>query len=165
MFRDSPKSSRIVPPAAALAIVGFLVPLIADITPGGSASSQDSQSQQVFVTVCERCHPVERITAMRRKRSQWEETITSMITARGAQISDGDFDTILTYLTREYGRVDINRAPAEDIVEVLAITDEMAGAILAYRKQHGPFDDFEALLKVPEIDRSALEKKRDAISF
>jgi competence ComEA-like helix-hairpin-helix protein len=45
------------------------------------------------------------------------------------------------------------------------MTDELAGAIVAYRKQHGPFEDFEALLKVPGLNRDALEKKRDAITF
>ena len=131
----------------------------------GSRPAQESKSQQVFATVCGRCHPVERITAVRRTRKQWEETIDSMITARGAQISDEEFDIILSYLTKEYGRVDINRAPADEIVEVVRIADEMAASIVAYRKQHGPFEDFDALLKVPGIDREALEKHRDAISF
>ena len=128
-------------------------------------TAQDGKAEQVFVTVCGRCHPVERITAVRRTRSQWEEAITTMITARGAAVTDEEFDTILTYLTKEYGRVDVNRAAADSIAEVLAITDELAGAIVAYRKQHGPFEDFEALLKVPGLNRDALEKKRDAITF
>ena len=127
--------------------------------------TQDAKSQQVFAAVCGKCHPVERVTAMRRSRSQWEETITSMITARGAQISDEDFDTVLTYLSKEHGRVDVNRAEAEDIAEVLGVTEEMAAAIVAYRKQHGPFENFETLLKVPGIDRDAVDKKRDAITF
>ena len=127
--------------------------------------TQDARSQQVFATVCGKCHPVERVTAMRRSRSQWEETITSMITARGAQVSDEDFDTVLTYLSREYGRVDINRAEPDDIVEVLGLTEQMASSIVAHRKQHGPFENFEALVKVPGVDRDALEKKRDAITF
>jgi competence ComEA-like helix-hairpin-helix protein len=101
----------------------------------------------------------------RRSRSQWEETITTMITARGAQISDDDFDTVLTYLTRVYGRVDINRATADDITEVLSIPEAMAGTIVAYRSEHGRFEDFEALAKVPGIDRTALEKRREAIAF
>jgi competence ComEA-like helix-hairpin-helix protein len=130
-----------------------------------TSTAQDAKAEQMFVTVCGRCHPVERITATRRTRGQWEETITMMITARGAAVTDEEFDTILTYLTKEYGRVDVNRADADSIAEVLAMTDESAAAVVAYRKQHGPFEDFEALLKVPGLNRDALEKKRDAISF
>ena len=82
-----------------------------------------------------------------------------------AQVSDEDFDTVLTYLSREYGRVDINRAEPDDIVEVLGLTEQIASSIVAHRKQHGPFENFEALVKVPGVDRDALEKKRDAITF
>ena len=158
--------SRLVQPVSIGLIAGALFPLLSSSPAHGAAGRrQDAKGQQVFTTVCSRCHPVERITALRRTRSQWEETITNMITARGAQVPDEDFDTILTYLTREYGRVDINRGQSDDIVEVLGLGTEMADAIVAYRKEHGPFADFEALLKVPRIDRDALEKKRDAISF
>jgi competence ComEA-like helix-hairpin-helix protein len=131
----------------------------------GTQDQSDDAGSQTFTTVCGRCHPIERVTVNRRSRSQWEETITTMITARGAQISDEDFDTVLTYLTRVYGRVDINRAAADDITEVLAIPESMAGAIVAYRSEHGRFEDFEALAKVPGIDRAALEKRREAIAF
>lgn len=127
--------------------------------------AQDSRAAQTFTAVCSRCHPLERVTTMRRTRSQWEETITTMITARGAQVSDDDFTTILDYLVKEYGRVDINRAQQEDIVEVLAVTDNAASAIVAYRKEHGKFADFDALAKVPGIDREQLEKRREAIVF
>lgn len=129
------------------------------------AQEADGKDEQVFVTVCSRCHPIERVTAMRRTRSQWEETISSMITTRAAQISDEDFDTILNYLAREYGRVDVNRAPAADMVEVLDIPDAMAAAIVSYRREHGRFEDFDALVKVPGVDREKLERKRDAITF
>lgn len=132
---------------------------------GPREPGQDDKSQQIFGTVCGKCHPIERVTAMRRTRSQWEETIDAMITTRGAQITDEEYETILPYLTREFGRVDINRAIADEIVEVLGISEELAAAIVAHRKQHGPFENFEALTKVPGIDREALEKKRDAITF
>lgn len=130
-----------------------------------AAPAEDTKAHQTFTAGCIRCHPIDRIAAIRRTRGQWEEVITTMITARGAQVSDEDFDVILTYLTKHYGRVDINRARADDVVEVLAIPDKMAAAIVAYRKEHGPFEDFAALVKVPGVDREALEKRREAISF
>jgi competence ComEA-like helix-hairpin-helix protein len=154
--------------------VSWIVPAVAVVLLAGAggqaressaSQDQDQHSAQVFATVCSRCHPLERATVMRRTRSQWEEVITTMITARGAQISDEDFDTILDYLSREYGRVYINRAPADDIVEALGISNTMASTIVGYRKDHGPYQDFEALTKVPGVDPSALENKRDAIVF
>ncbi|MGB2715448.1 MAG: helix-hairpin-helix domain-containing protein [Vicinamibacterales bacterium] len=119
----------------------------------------------VFANVCGKCHPKERAVVTRRTRSQWEEVITTMITTRNAQISDEDFDTVLGYLTREYGRVNINRAPAPDIVEVLHVPEKVGETIVQYRKEHGPFEDFDGLVKVPGIDRDKLESRRDAILF
>jgi competence ComEA-like helix-hairpin-helix protein len=143
--------------------------VLADTSPAPEAArtrqDADEKSKQVFTTNCARCHPIDRVTAMRRSRPQWEEAITTMITARGAQVSDDDFDIILDYLVKEYGRVDVNRASAEDLVEVLNISEKLAAAIVAYRKEHGRFEDFDALAKVPGIDREQLETKRDAITF
>ena len=119
----------------------------------------------VFTNVCIKCHPKERVTVMRRTRPQWEEVINTMITVRGAQISDDDFDTVLGFLARQYGRVNVNRAPAGDMVEVLHISESIAGGIVSYRREHGPFEDFDALAKVPGVDREKLEKQRDAILF
>jgi competence ComEA-like helix-hairpin-helix protein len=149
---------------AAGAIVASLV--VFTVKAEGPARQQaDSKSQQMFATVCGRCHPLERVTASRRSRPQWEEVISTMISARNAQISDEEFEVVLDYLVKEHGRVDVNRAAAADIEEVLEVPETVAVAIVAYRKEHGRFEDFDALAKVPGIDRDRLEKKRDAITF
>jgi len=127
--------------------------------------SAEDKSKGVFLQVCGRCHPIERVTAMRRTRPQWEEAIEAMINTRGAKVSDEEYDTVLGYLVREHGRVDINRARATDIVEVLGIEAAVGNTIVEYRREHGPYEDFEALVKVPGINREQLEKKRDAITF
>jgi competence ComEA-like helix-hairpin-helix protein len=125
----------------------------------------DDPAAKVFANVCGKCHPKERAVVQRRTRTQWEEVITTMITARNAQISDEDFDTVLGYLAREYGRVNVNRAPAPDLVEVLHIPDKVGETIVEYRKEHGPFEDFDGLVKVPGVEREKLEPLRDAILF
>src|SRR5262245_7294235 len=134
----------------------------------GHAQAQDPSSDKdapTFQRVCSNCHPITRVTASRRAKKQWEEVIETMITSRGAKVSDEDFDTILGYLARNYGRVNVNQAPADELSEVLAVPDTVAGAIVSYRSEHGTFADFEALAKVPGIDKDALEKKREAIAF
>jgi competence ComEA-like helix-hairpin-helix protein len=147
------------------AILASLIGLTAGAESPQSGNQTDSKSQQVFATVCGRCHPLERVVASRRSRSQWEEVISTMISARNAQVSDEEFDIVLNYLVKEHGRVDVNRAPAADLEEVLDVPEKVAAAIVAHRKEHGRFEDFDALAKVPGIDREQLEKKRDAITF
>jgi competence ComEA-like helix-hairpin-helix protein len=147
------------------AIVASAIGLTVSAESPSPGRQADSKSQQVFATVCGRCHPLERVTAARRSRSQWEEVISTMISARNAQVSDEEFDIVLNYLVKAHGRVDVNRAAAADLEEVLEVPEKVAAAIVAYRKEHGRFEDFDALAKVPGVDREQLEKKRDAISF
>ena len=128
-------------------------------------SPEDIKAEETFTRTCIKCHTADRVVGSRRTRSQWEEVITTMQTARGAVITDEEFETVLSYLVKEHGRVNINRATTDDIVEVLGVPAAAAETIVKYRKEHGSFEDFDALAKVPGMDLEKLEKKRDAISF
>ena len=77
--------------------------------------AQTDKSAQVFTAVCIKCHPKERVLAMGRTRSQWEEVINQMIHTRGAQISAEDFDTVLNYLTRNYSPEKVNAMPPAQV--------------------------------------------------
>ena len=158
----------------ALMLAGFvsapLVPAMAigfhqDPQKAEARSPEDIKGEETFTRNCVKCHPVDRIAGSRRTRTQWEEVMTTMTTARGAVISDEDWDVIQTYLVRHYGRVNVNRATADDLAEVLGVTPETANAIVAYRKQNGEFVDYDAFAKVPGLDLEKLERLRDAISF
>ena len=128
-------------------------------------SPEDVKAEETFTRNCVKCHPVDRIAGSRRTRTQWEEVMTTMQTARGAVIADEEWDVILDYLVKQHGRVNVNRATADDLVEVLGLTSESADTIVKYRREHGNFEDFDAFAKVPGLDLGKLEKKRDAISF
>jgi competence ComEA-like helix-hairpin-helix protein len=128
-------------------------------------SPEEVKAEESFTRTCIKCHPVDRIAGSRRTRSQWEEVMTTMQTARGAVIADEDWDVIQSYLVKHYGRVNVNRATVNDLVEVLGVTPETATAIVAYRKEHGEFIDYDAFAKVPGLDLEKLDKLRDAISF
>ena len=128
-------------------------------------SPEDIKAEEAFTRNCVKCHPVDRIAGSRRTRTQWEEVMTTMQTARGAVITDEDWDVIQNYLVKHYGRVNVNRATVNDLVEVLGVTPETADAIVKYRKEHGNFADYEAFAKVPGLDLEKMEKLRDAMSF
>ena len=84
---------------------------------------------------------------------------------RGAQVSDEDFEVVMDYLLRHYGRINVNKAEAEDLAIVVGVSKKDAEAIVRYRQAQGDFPDFDALAKVPEIDLEKLSKGRDAITF
>jgi competence ComEA-like helix-hairpin-helix protein len=144
-------------------VIGIAV--VAAALARGSAQEKNDKAEKTFTTVCTRCHPAEKVLAARRTPLQWEEVITTMKTTRGAPITDEEFDVVYEYLVREHGRVEVNRAPAEDLAAVLEIPEQAAETIVSYRKEHGAFKDLDALLKVPGLDAAQLKKKKEAIAF
>jgi competence ComEA-like helix-hairpin-helix protein len=124
----------------------------------------ESAQTKVYVRVCAHCHSLDRIETRHRTKSEWSATIEQMLDD-GAEMTDEEYETILDVLIRNFGAVSINRAAAEDLVTVLAISSKDAGAIVVYRTAHGNFADFEALKKVPDVDVSGLETRKDAIRY
>ncbi len=148
---------------AALALGAVLV---VGVTGSLAAGRQepDDQAAVAFKRVCATCHDAERILSTRRTRTQWEEVIDKMI-ERGAAGTDEDFTAAEQYLLRVSGRVNVNRALSNDIIDVLGLSQKDADAILEYRKSNGEFKDFDELCKVPGIDLEKLKQGRDAVSF
>jgi len=128
------------------------------------ADSQEAPERALYVRVCSGCHDLERTESLRRNESEWRGTIYEMIDD-GAEATDAEYQTILDFLVSNYGAVAVNRAPAEDLVTVLAISKEDGDAIVAYRTTHGDFDDFDELTKVPGIDVDKLEERRASLRF
>jgi competence ComEA-like helix-hairpin-helix protein len=168
----SSNASRI-PRTAGLLFAGFAL-FLTTVSLAGAAQEpqkpetktpEDVKAEEAFTRTCIKCHPVDRIAGSRRTRSQWEEVMTTMQTARGAVIADEDWDVIQAYLVKHYGRVNVNRATVNDLVEVLGVTPDTAKAVVEYRKGHGDFIDYDAFAKVPGLDLEKLDKLRDAISF
>ncbi len=127
-------------------------------------AAQTENQQAVLQKVCGTCHALDRVTASRRSRAQWEETTDKMITA-GAKATDEEFTAVINYLVSRYGRVNVNTAPAGEIAEALGLSDKEADAVVKQRQDKGKFEDFEALSKTPGVAVQKLEKSRDAISF
>ena len=117
-----------------------------------------------FQEICGRCHTPDRITGTRKSGLEWQETIDKMI-LKGAQVGDSDYDVILAFLVRNFDRVDINWVESGELVVALGLTPEEAEKIVAYRKEHGDFKDFESLAKVPGVDLTKLEAKKSTIKF
>jgi competence protein ComEA len=61
------------------------------------------------------------------------------------------------------GRVNINRASADELDNLPGIGPATARAILAYREQHGRFQKIEDLMQVPGIKESRFSSLKDLI--
>lgn len=132
--------------------------------PSSAAQEAEDPAAGVFVQTCVKCHDAARITAVRRTSTEWEEVINKMI-ERGATGTEKDFDDVHGYLVRNFGKLFINVAAPDEITTILHLSEKDAQGIVAYRKANGPFADFEAVRKVPDIDLKKLDEHKDAIAF
>ncbi|MBC2669012.1 hypothetical protein ACFOON_08570 [Novosphingobium piscinae] len=58
--------------------------------------------REVTATACGACHAPSLITGKRLDSEAWAQLVDQMI-SRGAPVEDKDYDTIVDYLTRNYG--------------------------------------------------------------
>jgi hypothetical protein len=166
--RERRAAGRLLTAAAGLVLVSAIgLRAQAPQPPAGAAAPltlATGPGMQEFQTTCVMCHAPDRIVGARRTRIEWEEIMDKMV-SKGAQITDANWTVIEDYLLRNYGKANVNRAPKDDLVLVLGLTPADADRLLAYRKEHGPLADFDALLAVPGIDAKALEAHRAAAAF
>lgn len=135
-------------------------------------ATTEAQAEEAFAILgeettektCITCHPWENITTKRRTLREWGDVVINM-TQRGAQGTDKQFTIVTKFLTRYYGVVDVNTAPAEEISAVLGLSARDATAIVEHRKTHGKFTDAATLAKVQGIDRTKLEEQPEALRF
>jgi len=58
---------------------------------------------------CSDCHGLDTVAASRYSQEQWAAELDDMI-AKGAKVSDSEFETMLQYLVKHFGR---NASPAK----------------------------------------------------
>jgi competence protein ComEA len=62
------------------------------------------------------------------------------------------------------GKININTASVEEIAKLERIGPSYAERIVQYRKEHGPFEKLEDLMKVKGIGPKTFEVNKDKIS-
>lgn len=86
--------------------------------------------------------------------------------------ADGDYTVTtqrrapqaVTPAPRERAPVDINTAGADELETLSGIGPALAGRIVDYREEHGPFQSVEELLEVSGIGETTLEKLRGEVT-
>jgi competence ComEA-like helix-hairpin-helix protein len=133
-----------------------------------AAQAQDlpaGQGKEVADRVCGGCHEPSVVTKYRNSKDDWQ-SIAEDMKARGADGSEDDFKTIVTYLTRFFGpEVNVNKAAANEIETQLELTSSEAEAIVKYRQEKGSFKIFADLKHVPGLDVKKIEPIQQRIVF
>ena len=63
----------------------------------------DGAGKDLVLRVCTQCHDAVRIVSRKQTKEEWNGTVDKMA-ARGARASDEEFETIVTYLTKYFGK-------------------------------------------------------------
>jgi competence protein ComEA len=121
------------------------------------------EGREIVQRACIDCHPADLIMANLWTRPEWERLVEEMI-ARGAPATPDEQPTIVAYLFSNFGRVNANRAPQDDLAAVLRLTADEAKAIVDHRA-NGEFTSLEDLKKVPGVDSTKLEARKAHITY
>jgi competence ComEA-like helix-hairpin-helix protein len=153
-----------MPPAGRTFLIAFALAAIAH----AQSALPEAPAKKIVEKVCSACHDTGTATGERHTKAGWNAVIDAMAN-RGARATDQEFDAIAEYLTKYFGPVNVNQATAEEIAKALNIDPKQADAIVKYRTENGEFKDLDALKdalkKVPGIDASVIEDRKDRIVF
>lgn len=97
------------------------------------------------------------------------DSIDALIRAAGGTLPNADLDRINLYIpysgeVEERQKVDLNRAEAWLLQALPGIGKVRAEAIIAYRQQHGPFQNINELTKVEGIGVTIYQQIKDLVT-
>jgi competence protein ComEA len=127
-------------------------------------SFPDGPGKDVFTNTCGGCHGADIVIGQTGTRDVWQDTVDSM-RGRGALGTDDDFKLIVNYLTTYFGvPVNVNSAPAKELVDNLNLTSAEADAIVKARTA-SKIKDYAELSKVQGLDVKKLEPIKSRLKF
>jgi competence protein ComEA len=124
----------------------------------------DGPGKKEMLRICTKCHELDGFTHSRNTRARWEGIVDEMI-SRGAEGTDEEFELVIEYLAKNFGRLNLNKGSAEELAQGLGLPKEMADAIVAYREKNGAYKKWEDLEKVPGLDMKKIESKKGYVEF
>lgn len=133
----------------------------------GPSSSDDARSdrrqREALQLVCGGCHAVDVISTPR-TGEEWGSIVEDM-RSRGADGSKEEFALIDLYIRRNLLVVNVNTASAEALATVLDIDRAVGDAIVKYREARGRFDTVEDLRRVPGLEASKVDARKERLRF
>lgn len=95
---------------------------------------------------------------------EWDDALNRM-KSFGLQAPDEQLGQVRSFLLRNYGKARINTATAADLSPVLNVTPAVAEAVIAYRRDNGPFKTLDDLKRVPGLDAVTVDKRKARLMF
>jgi competence protein ComEA len=141
--------------SAALALVGMAQ---------DAADLPEGPGKAAVVKFCDNCHGLEKFAAARKSKSDWDSVINQM-TDEGLELTDDEYETVIGYLSKYLGKVNVNQATAAELAARLEISTSEAEAIVKFRERHGAFKEWREIAQVDGVDARKIEAKKDMIDL
>lgn len=126
----------------------------------------EGKGKDAVENTCTDCHSLQRIKSQRLNEEGWNGIVREMI-ENGASINPDDVKVIVNYLVKNFGpdkKVNVNKAPADEIASVLQLSPAEADTIVQYRTRNGSFKSLSELQKVNGL-ADKIEAKKALIEF
>ena len=127
------------------------------------SSNPAAVDRAAFEAVCGACHKINLVEGLR-SESEWMDVLERMVNI-GAKGSNEQFDAVVRVLLRDFTKVNINTASAEEIAPVLDISEPIAASIVSRRTAKGKYQTIADLKGIPGLDISKVEKRKNRIVF
>jgi competence protein ComEA len=130
-------------------------------------SLPDSPGKDTFVSVCSLCHSPTAPMGKQWTRQQWEAKVTEMLQEE-PDVTREERATIVEYLSANFkpgGKIYVNKAKVADLETAFEISTKSAEAIVRYREEKGDFKSLDDLKKVPDVDATRIEARKDRLEF
>ncbi|NOT24765.1 MAG: hypothetical protein HOP16_01570 [Acidobacteria bacterium] len=124
----------------------------------------DAPGKATVTKVCASCHTLDLIPDSRMTVPNWIATIESM-KEFGATASDEDFQTVKDYIVVNFALLEVNKASAKDISQVLRVDEKVAADVVAYREKQGPFKTVDDVKRAPGLDAATLDALAPRLMF
>jgi competence protein ComEA len=135
-----------------------------------AADLPDGSGKEILLRACTGCHKAEEFSAYRHTKQEYQSIVYRM-GERGARATTTELDTVAAYLfqnfpkVEEAGKINVNKASAQEIETGLRLTDKEAEAIVKYRESHGDYRVWRDLLIIYGVDGRKIEAAKDRMSF
>jgi competence ComEA-like helix-hairpin-helix protein len=126
--------------------------------------------KEILQKACTECHTLDAIPNLKYTKEKWQTLVYSMVDM-GAELSAAQIEVVVDYLGKNFGpdqgagKINPNKASAQEMEEALALTTKEAEGIVLYRMKHGDFKDTGDLLKVEALDPRKVEASKNRLDF
>ena len=146
-------------------VLASAIPLTSTPTAAQTSSFPEGAGREIFETICSSCHSPNAVLDKRWTKQEWQTKVTEMLQEE-TDVTEDEANTIVGYLSATFPTaVNVNTAKAADIARIAGLPANDADAITSFRTDHGPIHTLEDLKRVPGVNPSRVDAKKERFEF